>query len=701
MKIYYNMKRLLILCMAFFAILLGACEQEKLEDTASIVLAEGQETDIDVSPKGETISIRFKSTLEWNAEYETNISDDDWFQMIPDSGKGGESVCKIKFSRNDSGKSRKISLFIISKDVKKEFKLTQESLKDEQEDNEDDNNDGDDDSNDGNDDSGNDNDPDNGEGDGTGDNEEEEVPDPEWPDDSTDPNATAVSDILAAGVGKTLPQDCYISVYVISDKELNNLTSRKNSYVQDQTGGLMIRFASDHSYNRGDQLKVNVSGKSLEDYQGTIQLNNVPLEDVEVVSTGNEIPYKTVSITDFLANMYSGQYVALDNIQVADSDLGKTFVDNGSHTSINMEDDKGNTFVVFSSKFSSFGSETVPHGAGKLKGIAAINNDKIQIIFSTSDDWANLTGPRHGEDTGGGDNPGNDNSAGGNTSGYLVNYEVPHADVRVAAGASYSSRVSETNGGSGAYAYIYETNTSNQRIVTHTFSNNGIHRNYTFLYDYEKRCPIWLAYHLNNGFCSTSGKRNERWTYDPAIPEASQPNLSSSYSPGGNPYNRGHMLASHSRAGISNANTQTFYYTNMTPQLSATFNTGGGVWNDLESAEEGFTPSEKSRDTLYVVTGCLFDEQVKTMTCAKDGMECAVPDDFYKCFMLCSFDSNGKMTGARGIGYLMPHETQLNTGYSKFAKSIDEIEALAGLDFFCNVPDQYQESAEANKTALF
>ena len=258
----------------------------------------------------------------------------------------------------------------------------------------------------------------------------------------------------------------------------------------------------------------------------------------------------------------------------------------------------------------------------------------------------------------------------------------------------------ETNGGS-AYAYIYETDNSRQSIVTHTFDNGGKdYRNYTFLYDYDKRCPIWLAYHLNKGFCSTSGSRSEDWEYDPAIPSEYQPNLSSSYSTNGNPYNRGHMLASFLRQGIPNANHQTFYYTNMTPQLSATFNTTGGVWNNLEEAEGAFTPSANSRDTLYVVTGCLFDSSVTTTICVKDGKPCAVPDDFYKCFMLCSFDSNGNITNAKGIGYLFPHEAAKGS-YTEYIKSIDDIEVLAGFDFFCNVPENLQKSAEANKTALF
>ena len=58
------------------------------------------------------------------------------------------------------------------------------------------------------------------------------------------------------------------------------------------------------------------------------------------------------------------------------------------------------------------------------------------------------------------------------------------------------------------------------------------------------------------------------------------------------------------------------------------------------------------------------------------------------------------MTSAKGIGYLFPHETPKGS-YSSYNKSIDEIEALAGFDFFCNVPENLQKSAEANKTALF
>lgn len=286
---------------------------------------------------------------------------------------------------------------------------------------------------------------------------------------------------------------------------------------------------------------------------------------------------------------------------------------------------------------------------------------------------------------------------GGNSAGYLKCYDVPFVSTTLAEGAGYSSKVQEIYGNT--YAYIYETTNSNQRVVTHTFSNGGrVHRNYTFLYDYDKHCPMWLSYHMNSGYCGKGGNRTDAWGYDPAIPTDKQPNLSKSYCSGGDPYNRGHMLASHARSAISVANQQAFYYTNMTPQAAANFNTGSGCWNDLEDAEMGILPS--GRDTLYVVTGCIFESGYKTIKNQGDGMVCAVPDQFYKCFMLCSFDSSGKMISAKGVGYLMPHDSPLKSGYSKYAKTIDAIETIAGYNFFANVPASLQNAAESQINTL-
>ena len=156
------------------------------------------------------------------------------------------------------------------------------------------------------------------------------------------------------------------------------------------------------------------------------------------------------------------------------------------------------------------------------------------------------------------------------------------------------------------------------------------------------------------------------------------------------------MLASHARSAITEANRQTFYYTNMTPQDEKYLNTGAGSWNKLEAHEMDILPS--GNDTLYVVTGCTFGEPVKYITSSK-GSRCAVPKECYKCFMMCSF-RNGQMVSAKGIGYLMPNNQAGAGDYAPFAKTIDEIEALTGFNFFANVPEALQEAAESKQTVL-
>ena len=59
-----------------------------------------------------------------------------------------------------------------------------------------------------------------------------------------------------------------------------------------------------------------------------------------------------------------------------------------------MEDAAGNKFVVFSSKYATYGAETVAQGSGVIKGISSVNNGTMQIIFAQASDFAGLTGER-------------------------------------------------------------------------------------------------------------------------------------------------------------------------------------------------------------------------------------------------------------------------------------------------------------------
>lgn len=226
---------------------------------------------------------------------------------------------------------------------------------------------------------------------------EPETPaDPETPEEPETPEVTleamTIAEALAVGQDNAFGNK-YVEGIVISNGEIGNLTSKKGMYIQDETAGLQLRLSADHTIAFGTKVKVDLSGVNLGAYNGAVQVS-VDSSKVTVLSTDNAVEAKTVTMADFLANKYEGQYVAIEGVQVAAADLEKTWVMGGAHTSINIEDAEGNTFVVFSSKFATYGAETVAQGSGTIKGIAAINNGKIQIIFGQQSDYAGLTGER-------------------------------------------------------------------------------------------------------------------------------------------------------------------------------------------------------------------------------------------------------------------------------------------------------------------
>lgn len=210
--------------------------------------------------------------------------------------------------------------------------------------------------------------------------------------DPTPGETKTIAEILAAGSGASLSGT--IEGVVISNMDLNNLTSKKGLYVQDETGALQFYLAANHEFAFGTKVRIDLTGTTLGEYNGAVQISGLALDKITTVSTGNTVEPKVVTIADFLANKYEGQYVAIEGVQVSSSDLTKTWVMGGAHTSINVEDANGNKFVVFSSKYATYGAETVAQGSGTIKGIASINKGAMQIIFAQASDYASLTGAR-------------------------------------------------------------------------------------------------------------------------------------------------------------------------------------------------------------------------------------------------------------------------------------------------------------------
>ena len=236
--------------------------------------------------------------------------------------------------------------------------------------------------------------------------------------------------------------------------------------------------------------------------------------------------------------------------------------------------------------------------------------------------------------------------------------------------------------------------------VTHWAMMQGrMQRNYTCFYDDDTFTSYWVAYPLCHAHMTTG--REEIWGYDDKVPVELQTSVKKGYGASvptenypKNFYARGHQIPNADRNAVPQMQAQTYYSTNMTPQIQNGFN--GALWAKLEEAVRNEAPEG---DTLYVVTGASFrvkgDEAVKTIVNANDGKSLPVPNYYWKAVLKVR-RTDGKLSEALSVGFWVPHADLKGRNYAEFAVSVDSIEALTGFDMFVNLPDSLEESAEAN-----
>ncbi len=218
-------------------------------------------------------------------------------------------------------------------------------------------------------------------------------------------------------------------------------------------------------------------------------------------------------------------------------------------------------------------------------------------------------------------------------------------------------------------------------------------RNYSYIWDYDNLVAPWVAYPLckwNIG----SGSRTNSWGLDPLLPQDSQPVLFKAYGEGNDGwYARGHQIPSADRLTYS-GNVQTFYGTNMTPQINNGFN--GGIWANLENKVRSWA---NSSDTLYVVTGCVIDyKEGETVKYALDnvGKKVTVPTAYYKVVLRYLKNSTIGYSGYSACAVWFDHKVYgSNSVDSSYSMSVDDLEKKTGLDFFVNLPEKVGEEVAA------
>ena len=243
----------------------------------------------------------------------------------------------------------------------------------------------------------------------------------------------------------------------------------------------------------------------------------------------------------------------------------------------------------------------------------------------------------------------------------------------------------------GDYHYAYHT-------ISDFKVGNYNARNYTVCYSAENHGPVWVAAPLHNCYVTKSGNRS--YSQDPDVPAGIQPASKSL----ADPYNKGHMLGNRERSRTAVMRRQVCYYTNIAPQHSGTFNTGGGAWNNLEDLIDTYWDSTESAnvgDTLYVVVGAYYktwtDSYGNTASPKKaafGGQQAGVPTMFYYAMLRTRNAKSGKSVlrcsreELQCAAFVMSHAMQKGHKPSRSdMRSVAEVERLSGFQFFTNVPN--------------
>lgn len=216
----------------------------------------------------------------------------------------------------------------------------------------------------------------------------------------------------------------------------------------------------------------------------------------------------------------------------------------------------------------------------------------------------------------------------------------------------------------------------------HTFKMGGVkYRNYSIGYRRKDFLSMWVAYPLcdlyTNGSASGDG---DDWEPNPWLSEDFQPIFYKSF--GYKPYERGHQIANADRKCCSEANKQTFYFTNATLQ-HMDFN--GPVWGVLEG---NMRTTAKSADTLYVVTGCVLSDSPYYISDPK-GHRVPVPSGYFKAALRYQKSLASQQQEWMGAAFYLDHDASKYPSKqitASEAMSIDELEKKLGMDFFVNLP---------------
>ena len=188
---------------------------------------------------------------------------------------------------------------------------------------------------------------------------------------------------------------------------------------------------------------------------------------------------------------------------------------------------------------------------------------------------------------------------------------------------------------------------------------------YVLEHDPAAKIPNWVAWTVEPNQVIGCAPRDDAFAADQSLPADKRADPKDYAGTG---YDQGHLSPNADLSYDAAAAKESFYMSNMSPQLPAL---NRGTWKNLESATRAWVHQTNHPHTVYA--GNVFTSSSKTIGTDK----VTVPDVLFKIVI----DGTAKVSYA----YLMPNKSDIDSDFNKYQVTVADVEKATGITF--PVPD--------------
>lgn len=164
---------------------------------------------------------------------------------------------------------------------------------------------------------------------------------------------------------------------IVSDVASGNINNQ-NLQIQDGEFGIVIRFTDPHTFALGLEVVIDLSGRTMSEFRGTLQITDVDLTDVNVIGMGTLPTPRVATVSEVISNLeeWESTLVRIEGVTLSGSG---TFDGN-----LTITDSTGN-IGTFTRSDATFSGDAVPSGMVNVVAVVGQYDDP-QIYFRNKDD---------------------------------------------------------------------------------------------------------------------------------------------------------------------------------------------------------------------------------------------------------------------------------------------------------------------------